>query len=54
MVTTSPLWLDKTDSVYFLIGGKVCAVGSHADLLASDDQYRQLVRRAGSAGEVAR
>ena len=33
VVTTSPLWLDKTDSVYFLIGGKVCAVGSHATSL---------------------
>lgn len=54
VVTTSPLWLDKADSVYFLVDGKVCAVGSHADLLASNDQYKLLVRRAGSASDVAR
>lgn len=54
VVTTSPLMLDQADIVYFMVGGRTCASGSHADLLARNEQYRQLVRRSGSITEATR
>ncbi|WP_329080627.1 ABC transporter ATP-binding protein [Streptosporangium sp. NBC_01469] len=45
VVTGSPALLAATDRVFVLDGGKVVAEGSHADLGATDDDYRQAVRR---------
>jgi ABC-type multidrug transport system fused ATPase/permease subunit len=42
---TSPLLLDQADTVYFLVDGKVTAVGSHHELLAEEPGYRALVAR---------
>jgi ABC-type multidrug transport system fused ATPase/permease subunit len=45
VTTTSPLMLDAVDEVAFLSGGRVVAVGTHADLLASEPGYRAVVTR---------
>ncbi|MEV3855906.1 ABC transporter ATP-binding protein [Streptomyces sp. NPDC050095] len=42
---TSPLLLDRADTVCFLIDGAVRAVGPHRELLAGDEEYRRLVAR---------
>jgi ABC-type bacteriocin/lantibiotic exporter with double-glycine peptidase domain len=52
VVTTSPLMLDRADIVYFVTGGRTCAVGSHADLVARNEHYRRLVLRSGLTTEV--
>ena len=41
----SPLVLDAVDEVAFLRGGRVVAVGTHADLLDRDPAYRAVVTR---------
>ncbi|MEV0641137.1 ABC transporter ATP-binding protein, partial [Streptomyces sp. NPDC050619] len=68
VTTTSPLVLDRADTVLHLVDGKVAATGSHRRLLAEEPGYRALVARdaetdgggeatagaeAGGAGEPA-
>ncbi|MFR9797122.1 ABC transporter ATP-binding protein [Streptomyces sp. MS06] len=50
VVTTSPLLLDRADAVCFLSGGRVAAVGGHAELLAREPGYRALVARDAEGG----
>jgi ABC-type multidrug transport system fused ATPase/permease subunit len=45
VVSTSPLVLDAVDEVAFLSGGRVVAVGTYADLLASRPDFRAVVTR---------
>ncbi|MHC3475345.1 ABC transporter ATP-binding protein [Streptomyces sp. 7R007] len=52
VTTTSPLVLDRADTVCFLVEGKVAAVGTHAELLKRAPGYRSLVAR--DAEEIAR
>ncbi|MFI6879098.1 ABC transporter transmembrane domain-containing protein [Streptomyces sp. NPDC050400] len=42
---TSPLLLDRADTVCFLVDGRVRATGSHRELLAREREYRALVAR---------
>lgn len=46
VTTTSPLVLDRADEVIVLDDGAVSAVGTHADLLAANVDYRRVVARA--------
>ncbi|MFI9614063.1 ABC transporter transmembrane domain-containing protein [Streptomyces sp. NPDC052023] len=50
VTTTSPLVLDRADTVYFLVDGKVAASGTHEGLLAYEPGYRALVARDAQAG----
>jgi len=45
VTTTSPLVLDRADTVHYLVDGKVAATGSHARMLAQEPGYRALVAR---------
>jgi ABC-type multidrug transport system fused ATPase/permease subunit len=45
VVSASPLWLGRADSVAFVQDGKVAATGTHAELAASRPDYRALVNR---------
>ncbi|MEU6327856.1 ABC transporter ATP-binding protein [Streptomyces sp. NPDC047049] len=45
VTSTSPLLLDRADRVYFLVDGRVAAVGSHRELLDGQAGYRRLVSR---------
>ncbi|GAA3816722.1 ABC transporter ATP-binding protein [Streptomyces chiangmaiensis] len=54
VTTTSPLVLDRADTVHFLVDGKVAATGSHRELLAADPAYRALVARDADAEEAVR
>lgn len=45
VTTTSPLVLDRADTVYFLVDGKVEASGTHTGLLDHAPAYRALVAR---------
>ncbi|MFJ4560401.1 ABC transporter ATP-binding protein [Streptomyces massasporeus] len=45
VTTTSPLVLDRTDTVLYLKDGKVEATGTHHELLATTPGYRALVAR---------
>ncbi len=45
ITTSSPLMLDEVDEVAFLEDGRITAVGTHADLLASNAAYRMTVTR---------
>ncbi|GAA3915234.1 ABC transporter ATP-binding protein [Streptomyces lacrimifluminis] len=45
VASTSPLLLDRADTVYYLVDGKAAAVGSHRRLLADEPGYRALVAR---------
>ncbi|MEU6510435.1 ABC transporter ATP-binding protein [Streptomyces sp. NPDC046942] len=45
VTSTSPLVLDRADTVVFLAGGKVAASGPHRRLLAQEPDYRALVAR---------
>jgi ABC-type multidrug transport system fused ATPase/permease subunit len=45
VTSSSPLVLDAVDEVAFLRGGRVVAVGTHADLLDRDAAYRAVVTR---------
>ncbi|MFI5674766.1 ABC transporter transmembrane domain-containing protein [Streptomyces cellulosae] len=52
VTTTSPLMLDRVDTVHYLVDGKVAATGSHQRLLAEEPGYRALVTRdAGTSGD---
>ncbi|MEU0784344.1 ABC transporter ATP-binding protein [Streptomyces sp. NPDC006173] len=57
VTSTSPLVLDRADTVCFLVDGKVAATGSHRELLGTEPGYRALVARdlaADEAGEAVR
>ena len=43
--TTSPLLLDRADTVALVAGGRVVAQGSHRELLDTDPRYRAVVTR---------
>ncbi|MEU9603437.1 ABC transporter ATP-binding protein [Streptomyces sp. NPDC048057] len=45
VTTTSPLVLDRADTVHYLVDGRVVATGSHRELLDGEDGYRRLVSR---------
>ncbi|MBX9395460.1 ABC transporter ATP-binding protein/permease [Streptomyces sp. TRM72054] len=45
VTSTSPLLLDRADTVHFLVDGKVAASGTHEELLAYAPGYRALVAR---------
>ncbi|MFS4097357.1 ATP-binding cassette domain-containing protein, partial [Streptomyces sp. AF1A] len=45
VTSTSPLVLDRADTVVFLVDGKVAATGPHRRLLAEEPAYRALVAR---------
>ncbi|MFF3486250.1 ABC transporter transmembrane domain-containing protein [Streptomyces sp. NPDC002701] len=45
VTSTSPLVLDRADTVYYLVDGKVAARGSHRELLGTEPGYRALVAR---------
>ncbi|WP_085066210.1 ABC transporter transmembrane domain-containing protein [Catenuloplanes japonicus] len=58
VATTSPVLLDRADTVYYLVDGRVAATGTHRSLLADSAGYRALVTRAfgessASSGEPA-
>jgi ABC-type multidrug transport system fused ATPase/permease subunit len=54
VTSTSPLMLDAADTVAFLDAGKVVAVGTHAELLATDPAYRRVVTRESELQESGR
>ncbi|MER8012063.1 ABC transporter ATP-binding protein [Streptomyces sp. NPDC094149] len=54
VTSTSPLVLDRADTVYFLVDGAVVAAGSHRELLDAEPAYRALVARDADAEEVVR
>ncbi|MDG4833406.1 ABC transporter ATP-binding protein [Solwaraspora sp. WMMD1047] len=45
LLATSPLLLERADTVAYLRDGRVVATGSHAELLAREPGYRALVAR---------
>ncbi|MEV0265799.1 ABC transporter ATP-binding protein [Streptomyces sp. NPDC050617] len=49
---SSPLLLDRADTVYYLEDGRVAAVGGHRELLRESTGYRALVAR-GAGGPTA-
>ncbi|MEV0901381.1 ABC transporter ATP-binding protein [Actinoplanes sp. NPDC049802] len=51
LATTSPVLLDRADTVHYLVGGRVAASGTHAELLRSEPGYRALVTRAFGGDE---
>ncbi|QEV16506.1 ABC transporter transmembrane domain-containing protein [Streptomyces alboniger] len=54
VTSTSPLVLGQADAVYYLVDGRLAAVGRHADLLASHPDYRRLVSRGSVEQNPAR
>ncbi|WP_411148734.1 ABC transporter ATP-binding protein [Streptomyces sp. A30] len=52
VTTTSPLVLDRADTVLHLVEGKVAATGSHRDLLEREPGYRALVARDTELAEM--
>lgn len=45
VATTSPVLLDRADTVHYLVDGRVAATGTHRELLAAEPGYRTLVTR---------
>lgn len=45
LATTSPVLLDRADTVHWLVDGRVAASGTHRELLAAEPGYRALVTR---------
>lgn len=45
VTSTSPLLLDRADTVYYLVDGSVADAGSHRELLDRNSGYRLLVSR---------
>ncbi|QKW21606.1 ABC transporter ATP-binding protein [Kitasatospora sp. NA04385] len=45
LTSTSPLLLDRADTVHYLVDGKVAATGTHRELLRTHPDYRTLVAR---------
>lgn len=54
VTSTSPLLLDRADTVYFLVDGSVAGVGSHRELLDGLPGYRRLVSRGTDGDEPGR
>ncbi|MFE5817078.1 ABC transporter ATP-binding protein [Streptomyces sp. NPDC056479] len=54
VTTTSPLVLDRADTVHYLVDGKVAATGTHRELLDGEPGYRALVARDENAEELTR
>lgn len=54
VTTTSPLVLDRADTVHFLVDGKVTATGTHRELLDEEPAYRALVARDEDAEEIVK
>ncbi|MFF4905038.1 ABC transporter transmembrane domain-containing protein [Streptomyces sp. NPDC001260] len=54
VTSTSPLVLDRADTVYFLVDGAAVAAGSHRELLDAEPAYRALVARDADAEEAVR
>lgn len=54
VTSTSPLVLDRADTVYYLIDGKAEATGTHSELLEREPGYRALVARDEDAEEILR
>jgi ABC-type multidrug transport system fused ATPase/permease subunit len=54
VTSTSPLMLDAADAVAFLDNGRIVAVGTHADLLATNPAYRRVVTRESDLQESTR
>ncbi|MFG2276948.1 ABC transporter transmembrane domain-containing protein [Streptomyces chartreusis] len=54
VTTTSPLVLDRADTVHYLVDGKVAATGTHTELLDREPGYRALVARDENAEELTR
>ncbi|WP_405589246.1 ABC transporter ATP-binding protein [Streptomyces sp. NBC_01092] len=52
VTTTSPLLLDRADTVHYLVDGKVAATGTHRELLDGEPGYKALVARDEDAEEV--
>jgi ABC-type multidrug transport system fused ATPase/permease subunit len=50
VTSSSPLMLDHAETVYFLVDGRVVAVGTHRELLLAQPGYRRVVSR-GAADE---
>ncbi|MFI6169929.1 ABC transporter ATP-binding protein [Nocardia sp. NPDC051052] len=50
VTTTSPLVLDRADSVLYLVDGAVVAAGTHRELLRTEPGYRALVSRDTDEG----
>jgi ABC-type multidrug transport system fused ATPase/permease subunit len=53
VTTSSPLMLDRVDSVCFVLDGTLVAEGDHHELLASMPRYRAVVTREVDAEEGA-
>ena len=49
VTSSSPLVLDEVDEVAYLSAGRIVAVGSHHDLLATNPAYRAVVTRETAA-----
>ncbi|MEV6345424.1 ABC transporter ATP-binding protein [Actinoplanes sp. NPDC051851] len=45
VATTSPVLLDRADTVHYLVSGRVAATGTHRALLGTEPGYRALVSR---------
>jgi ABC-type multidrug transport system fused ATPase/permease subunit len=45
VTSTSPLMLEHAETVYFLVDGRVAAVGTHRELLSQQPSYRLIVSR---------
>ncbi|MFI5854164.1 ABC transporter transmembrane domain-containing protein [Streptomyces parvulus] len=45
VASTSPLMLDRADTVVYLVDGKAAATGTHRELLTTEPGYRALVAR---------
>jgi ABC-type multidrug transport system fused ATPase/permease subunit len=54
VTTTSPLVLDRADTVLYLVNGKRVASGTHRELLDTTPGYRELVARDADAEEPVR
>ncbi|MEU8625527.1 ABC transporter ATP-binding protein [Streptomyces sp. NPDC048669] len=54
VTSTSPLLLDRADTVYYLVDGSVAGVGSHRELLDGLPGYRRLVSRGTDGDEPGR
>ncbi|MFC7913610.1 ABC transporter ATP-binding protein [Streptomyces sp. NPDC057386] len=54
VATSSPLVLDRADTVLWLVDGKVSATGTHRRLLAEEPGYRALVARDNDTEEAVR
>lgn len=52
VTTSSPLLLDAADEVSLLVGGQIVATGTHAELLAAESRYRDIVTRGADLEEV--